>query len=502
MAQPEGYVEKTRTSSGGEKYQYVYQYVDHLGNIRVSYTDNVDREEVSSTSTFDSGLQGWSNAEADQVVVENGRLKITAPSKWRGAHITTNNVAGRDKATLQLDVDMATTHKILVTLWQYRADGSYITRYGEYITQSGTHRIDSNIDPEAATFRIKVEKSYTPEDDGIATDFYIDNVLLLHQIVGLTIVEENNYYPFGLKHKGYNGMINGRSHQYKYNNTELEEGLGLNWYEMPLRSYDPTTARWNRQDPVVHHGLSTYNAFDNNPIVYADPSGADSESPWNHDNRENTLDSGGRGSFGFSSYIARNTSNSNSSGGSGGTTSFDTLMTLFNNSSADGVTNWYNNRGGWMQSAHGYVGLYGSGFMSHADYKAYGGMTQLNEVSVIVGNTASYANAALDIVGQIRSLGDNAQYASFGSRASAIGDLRGWDKLFAEAQENIPLLFGRRKSDDGKFYVDPAGNPMGIVPIGAPVNLPFGPKGVSAAGTIIKSVARKQISYFQIEVQQ
>ncbi len=307
MAQPEGYVEKTRTSGGGEKYQYVYQYVDHLGNVRVSYTDNVDREEVSSTSTFDSGLQGWSNAEADQVVVENGRLKITAPSKWRGAHITTNNVAGRDKATLQLDVDMATTHKISVTLWQYRADGSYITRYGEYITQSGTHRIDSNIDPEAATLRIKVEKSYTPEDDGIATDFYIDNVLLLHQIVGLTIVEENNYYPFGLQQKGYNTTVNGRSHQYKYNNTELEEGLGLNWYEMPLRSYDPTIARWNRVDPVVHHGLSTYNAFDNNPIYYADPSGADSESPWNHDNRENTLDSRARAmGFGFSSIAARN----------------------------------------------------------------------------------------------------------------------------------------------------------------------------------------------------
>ncbi len=115
------------------------------------------------------------------------------------------------------------------------------------------------------------------------------------------IIEESNYYPFGLQQKGYNTTVNGRSHQYKYNNTELEEGLGLNWYEMPLRSYDPTIARWNRVDPVVHHGLSTYNAFDNNPIVYADPSGADSESPWNRDNRENTLDSGARGSFGFNS---------------------------------------------------------------------------------------------------------------------------------------------------------------------------------------------------------
>ena len=42
---------------------------------------------------------------------------------------------------------------------------------------------------------------------------------------------------------------------------------------MPLRSYDPTIARWNRIDPITHHGLSTYNAFGNNPVYYNDPSG-------------------------------------------------------------------------------------------------------------------------------------------------------------------------------------------------------------------------------------
>ena len=90
------------------------------------------------------------------------------------------------------------------------------------------------------------------------------------------IIEENNYYPFGLKHKGYNTAINGQSNPYKYNSTELEQSHGLDWYEMPLRSYDPTIARWNRIDPVTHHSLSTYNAFDNNPIYFADPSGGNS----------------------------------------------------------------------------------------------------------------------------------------------------------------------------------------------------------------------------------
>lgn len=47
-------------------------------------------------------------------------------------------------------------------------------------------------------------------------------------------------------------------------------------YDMDMRDYDPALGRWVVQDPVVHHSMSPYNAFDNNPLVFADPSGADS----------------------------------------------------------------------------------------------------------------------------------------------------------------------------------------------------------------------------------
>ncbi len=94
------------------------------------------------------------------------------------------------------------------------------------------------------------------------------------------IVEENNYYPFGLKHKGYNSDVsplgNSVAQQWKYNGTELEESLGLNLYEMDLRQYDPAIARWTAVDPVTHHAMSTYTAFDNNPVFWSDPSGANS----------------------------------------------------------------------------------------------------------------------------------------------------------------------------------------------------------------------------------
>ncbi|NAS12666.1 RHS repeat-associated core domain-containing protein [Poritiphilus flavus] len=92
------------------------------------------------------------------------------------------------------------------------------------------------------------------------------------------IREINNYYPFGLKHQGYSTAQNGRDHTFEYNGVEREESLGYNMMEMDFRQYDPATARFTSIDPVTHHSQSAYNAFDNSPIYWSDPSGADAES--------------------------------------------------------------------------------------------------------------------------------------------------------------------------------------------------------------------------------
>ncbi|WP_304505301.1 RHS repeat-associated core domain-containing protein, partial [Aquimarina sp. RZ0] len=85
---------------------------------------------------------------------------------------------------------------------------------------------------------------------------------------------------FGLQHKGYNNTITGREHNYGFNGIEHEQSLGLDLYEMPLRQYDPAIARWTSIDPVTHHSMSTYTAFDNDPVFWADPSGANSTQEW------------------------------------------------------------------------------------------------------------------------------------------------------------------------------------------------------------------------------
>ncbi len=93
------------------------------------------------------------------------------------------------------------------------------------------------------------------------------------------IIEEKNYYPFGLQHKGYNDTTlsigNSTAQKFGYNGVELNESLGLDLMEMDVRMYDSAIARFNGIDPVTHYSQGTSVAFDNNPIFWADPSGAD-----------------------------------------------------------------------------------------------------------------------------------------------------------------------------------------------------------------------------------
>ena len=90
------------------------------------------------------------------------------------------------------------------------------------------------------------------------------------------IVEENNYYPFGLEHKGYNNQINGVENNYMtYGGKELDESLGLNWLDYGARNYDPALGRWMNIDPLAekYYDFSGYNYTMNNPVLFTDPDG-------------------------------------------------------------------------------------------------------------------------------------------------------------------------------------------------------------------------------------
>ena len=95
------------------------------------------------------------------------------------------------------------------------------------------------------------------------------------------IIEENNYYPFGLKHKGYNNVINGTDHKYGFGGKEEQDELGLGWMDVTARNYDPALGRWMNLDPLAEEMRrhSPYNFAFDNPIFFQDYDGMAPQGP-------------------------------------------------------------------------------------------------------------------------------------------------------------------------------------------------------------------------------
>lgn len=91
------------------------------------------------------------------------------------------------------------------------------------------------------------------------------------------VLEENHYYPFGLKHSGYNGTVNSTNPllKYKYNGKEFQDEWNLNFYDYGARNYDPALGRWMNIDPLAEKSrrFSTYTYALNNPLFFIDPDG-------------------------------------------------------------------------------------------------------------------------------------------------------------------------------------------------------------------------------------
>ena len=101
----------------------------------------------------------------------------------------------------------------------------------------------------------------------------------------LEILEENNYYAFGLKHKGYGGVNLGNpNYHYKYNGKELQEN---SMYDYGARLYMPEIGRWNAVDPLAekYPNISPYIYVANNPVKFVDFDGRDFGIRINHENK-------------------------------------------------------------------------------------------------------------------------------------------------------------------------------------------------------------------------
>ncbi|SHH36260.1 RHS repeat-associated core domain-containing protein [Chryseobacterium oranimense] len=96
---------------------------------------------------------------------------------------------------------------------------------------------------------------------------------------GPEIIEENNFYPFGMKHEGYNALAGNPAYKYQYNGKELQQETG--WSDYGARMYMSDIARWGVVDPLAEASrrFSPYNYALNNPVSFIDPDGRRAMTP-------------------------------------------------------------------------------------------------------------------------------------------------------------------------------------------------------------------------------
>ncbi|MFC4380296.1 DUF6443 domain-containing protein, partial [Chryseobacterium bernardetii] len=130
---------------------------------------------------------------------------------------------------------------------------------------------------------------------------HLGNVRMSYEkgTTGTQVIEESNYYPFGLKHEGYNTSVGNPLYNYKYNGKELQKETGM--YDYGARMYMPDIGRWGIVDPLAEKMTrhSPYNYAFNNPIRFIDPDGregkgwiksvVDGQTSWTYDKDVHSL---------------------------------------------------------------------------------------------------------------------------------------------------------------------------------------------------------------------
>ncbi|MGB3452682.1 MAG: RHS repeat-associated core domain-containing protein [Moheibacter sp.] len=131
-----------------------------------------------------------------------------------------------------------------------------------------------NINPNNPEYVFNYVYNYTDHLGNIRLSYTKDP-----QTGNLKILDESHYYPFGLKHQEYQASsfttnpiqgviiapVTNNPFKYKFQNQELQDELGLNWYSFKWRNYMPDIGRFFNIDPLsqIYSHQSHYNFAEN-----------------------------------------------------------------------------------------------------------------------------------------------------------------------------------------------------------------------------------------------
>ncbi len=263
----------------------VYNYGTVNGNQLLSVTD-------SSLKT--TGFNDGNTVGNDYTYDANGNM-LKDLNKRMTSNILYNHLNLPTKVTFAADKYIDYIYDATgVKLEKVVTEGTAITRTkyaGNYVYENGAlqffNTAEGYVEPvNASDYNLGFNYVYQYKDHlGNIRLSYSDKnkngVILVSTDLLLTeIVEENNYYPFGLKHQGYNNAKGAmRNHKYGFNGKEEQDddlgGNKLDWLDFGARNYDAALGRWMNIDPLAENSRrwTPYNYAYNNPMYFVDPDG-------------------------------------------------------------------------------------------------------------------------------------------------------------------------------------------------------------------------------------
>ncbi|QSW87973.1 RHS repeat protein [Flavobacterium endoglycinae] len=248
-----------------------------MDNLTYTYDTGNKLTKVEDTSGSTEGFNNGSSTTIEYTYDSNGNMKTDANKK-----IT---------AVSYNHLNLPTSVTINGGTINYVYDASGTKQRKTVSTGSSTDYAGSFVYENNILKQFSQPEGYIVYNAGIYSYIYqykdhLGNIRLSYQdkdnngsVNSSEIVQENNYYAFGLTQKGYNGAINGTDNKYKYNGKELQDesigGNQLNLYDYGARNYDPALGRWMNIDPLAEQSRrwSPYNYTYNNPNYFIDPDG-------------------------------------------------------------------------------------------------------------------------------------------------------------------------------------------------------------------------------------